>query len=124
MRSIPYLCGNHEARFADLRIIIPMEKTMVLYETMTDERFSADELALLPLECEPNLDLPNPFLFFSDEDDEDDEDDLEEEDDFDDMEDDFEDDFDDDFDDDDDDGYEEDDDDFDDFDDDDYDDFE
>jgi hypothetical protein len=77
-----------------------MEKTMVLYEAMTDERFSADELALFPLQSEPNYDLPGPLLVFSEEDEDDDDDDLEEEDDFEEMDDDFEDDFEDDFDDD------------------------
>jgi phosphopantothenoylcysteine synthetase/decarboxylase len=111
-----------KVRFADLRITIPMEKTMVLYEAMHDERFPADELVLLPLEGEPNCDLPIPFLSFGDDEEEDDEEDMEEEDDFDDLDDDLNDDFDDD---DDDDDYDDDEDDYEDDyeDDDDYDDF-
>jgi hypothetical protein len=110
-----------KVRFADLRKTIPMEKTMVLYAAMNDERFSADELVLLPLEGEPNCDLPTPFLIFGDDEEGDDEDEVEEEGDFGDLDDDLNDDFDDDEDDD----YDDDDDDYDDDyeDDDDYDDF-
>jgi hypothetical protein len=72
-----------------------MEKTMVLYEAMTDARFPADELVLLPLEGEPNRDLPIPYLSFGDDDeDEEEDDDLEEEGDFGDLDDDLNDDFD------------------------------
>lgn len=86
----------------------PLEKTMVLCETMNTQRSSggssagssADELTLTSWAGGQTVDIPLPFLFFDDEDDDDDV----EEDDFDDMEDDFDDDFeDDDFDDDDDD---------------------